>query len=140
MGIPNHLKTAMVAAAAVFCAGAQTPSWDFEDGFFTGWTQTGNALTGQPLCKRAGDAEMQSDRFADSRLGGDYWQGLAYPLGQHGNCVVTSVRKMASAEPWSLTSPEFTLPSDAPFLSFLIGGTHDAAHQRIELQVRRAGA
>jgi microsomal dipeptidase-like Zn-dependent dipeptidase len=125
---------------AVFCASGQTLTWDFEDGAFSGWTQTGKAFAGQPFCKRADDSEMPSARFADSRLGGDYWQGLEYPLGQHGNCVVTSLLKTADAEPWSLTSPEFALPAGAPFLSFLIGGTNNAAHQRIELQVRRDGA
>ena len=73
-------------------------------------------------------------------LGGDYWQGLAYPLGQHGNCVVTSLLKIPDTEPWSLTSPEFTVSADARFLSFLIGGTNDPAHQRAEFQVRRSGA
>jgi microsomal dipeptidase-like Zn-dependent dipeptidase len=126
--------------AATSCACAQPLTWDFEDDVFRGWTQTGKAFAGQPFCKRAQDAEMPSERFADSRLGGDYWKGLQYPLGQHGNCVVTSLLKIADAEPWSLTSPEFALPSDAPFLSFLIGGTNDAAHAGIDLQVRRDGA
>jgi microsomal dipeptidase-like Zn-dependent dipeptidase len=136
----DSMRAAALALVAAFCASGQTLTWDFEDGAFRGWTQTGKAFAGQPLCKGHGDAEMPSDRFADSRLGGDYWQGLDYPLGQHGNCVVTSLLKIADAEPWSLTSPDFTLPPDAPFLSFLIGGTNDAAHQRIELQVRRDGA
>ena len=140
MEISDSIGVAALALVAAFGAGAQTLTWDFEDGAFRGWTQTGKAFAGQPFCKRARDAEMPSERFADSRLGGDYWQGLDYPLGQHGNCVVTSLLKIADAEPWSLTSPEFALPPDSPFLSFLIGGTNDAAHQRIELQVRRDGA
>src|SRR5271157_5832503 len=140
MEILVNTKTAVLAFMAASCACAQALTWDFEDNALRGWTQTGNAFAGQPFCKRAGDAEMPSERFADSRLGGDYWQGLEYPLGQHGNCLVTSLLKIADAEPWSLTSPEFALPRDAPFLSFLIGGTNDAAHQRVELQVRRDGA
>jgi microsomal dipeptidase-like Zn-dependent dipeptidase len=83
---------------------------------------------------------MRSDHFADRRLGGDYWQGLEYALGQHGNCVVTSSLKIPDPEPWSLTSPEFALPSNAPFLSFLIGGADSSAHQRVELQMRRDAA
>jgi len=140
MEISDHIRTLALALVTASCACAQTPTWDFEDGAFRGWTQTGNAFAGQPFCKRARDAEMPSERFADSRLGGDYWQGLEYPLGQHGNCLVTSLLKIANAGPWSLTSPEFALPRDAPFLSFLIGGTNDVAHQRIDLQVRRDGA
>jgi microsomal dipeptidase-like Zn-dependent dipeptidase len=137
MEISNNIEATALALMAAFCAGGQTLPWDFEDGDLRGWTQTGEALTGQPVCKRPQDAEMRSDYFADHRLGGDYWQGLEYPLGQHGNCVVTSSVKVPASEPWSLTSPELALPSDAPFLSFLIGGTKDAVHQRIELQVRR---
>jgi microsomal dipeptidase-like Zn-dependent dipeptidase len=140
MALPDSIKTAALAFAAAFCCNAQPLTWDFEDGDLPGWTQTGNAFAGQPFCKGADDAEMPSDRFADRRLGGDYWQGLEYPLGQHGNCIVTSLLKIAGPEPWSLTSPQFVLPSSAPFLSFLIGGANDAAHQRIELQVRRNGA
>lgn len=126
---------AVTALTAAWCAGAQT--WDFEDGGFRGWSQTGKAFAGQPFCKRASDAAMPSSRFTDTRLGGDYWQNLDYPLGQQGNCVVTSLLKLPSSESWSLTSPEFQLSSAARFLSFLIGGTNDAVHQRLELQVSR---
>ncbi len=140
MAISNKIKAAALTVVATSCACAQTVTWDFEDDVFRGWTQTGRAFAGQPLCKRAQDAEMPSERFADSRLAGDYWKGLQYPLGQHGNCLVTSLLKIADAEPWSLSSPEFALPRDAPFLSFLIGGTNDATHEGIELQLRRDGA
>jgi hypothetical protein len=139
MAFANKLKVAALTVAATACACAQTLTWDFESDPFRGWTQTGQAFAGQPFCKHAQDAEMPSERFADGRLGGDYWKGLQYPLGQHGNCVVTSLLKVATAEPWSLTSPEFPLPPDALFLTFLIGGTNDAAHEGIELQVRRDG-
>ena len=137
MKISDSMKTAALTLVAAFCAGGQTLTWDFENDAFRGWTQTGNAFAGQPVCKRDQDSEMRSDPFADRRLGGDYWQGLEYPLGQHGNCVVTSSLKIPNPQPWTLTSPEFALPSDAPFLSFRIGGTNDAAHKRVELQVRR---
>jgi microsomal dipeptidase-like Zn-dependent dipeptidase len=130
-------KLLALALSAASCACAQT--WDFEDAAFRGWTQTGKAFAGQPFCKKAGASEMTSSRFADSHLGGDYWQGLEYPLGQHGNCAVTSLLKIPGEGPWSLTSPEFTLAADKPYLSLLIGGTEDAAHERIELQVRRSG-
>jgi microsomal dipeptidase-like Zn-dependent dipeptidase len=139
MTISDKVKAVALTVVATSCTCAQTLTWDFEDGSLRGWAQSGKALSSQPFCKPAGDVEMPSDRFADSRLGGDYWQGLAYPLGQHGNCIVTSLLKIADPEPWSLTSPEFALPPDAPFLSFLIGGTHDLADKGIELQVRRDG-
>jgi microsomal dipeptidase-like Zn-dependent dipeptidase len=131
------MKTAALTLLAAFCGNAQAIAWDFEEPAFPGWTQTGKAFAGQPFCKRPRDSQMPSTRFADSRLGGDYWQGLDYPLGQHGNCIVTSLLKAPDAEPWSLTSPEFALPAGAPFLSFLIGGTNAPAHERVELQVRR---
>ena len=105
--------------------------WDFEDASFRGWTQTGRAFAGQPFCKKPGAAQMPSTRFADAHLGGDYWQGMEYPLGQQGNCVVTSLLKIPDPAPWSLTSPEFTLTADAPYLSFLIGGSRNVDHERI---------
>lgn len=114
MEISNSLTIAALTFLTSFSANAQTLTWDFEDGAFQGWTQTGNAFAGQPLCKRADKPEMPSERFADRRLGGDYWQGLDYPLGQHGNCVVTSLQKAPDAEPSTLTSPEFVPPADAP--------------------------
>src|SRR5262249_33026768 len=135
----NSIKAVMIIIAAVYSGRAQTLTWDFEDGVFPGWTQTGKAFAGQPVCKRPQDPEMPSAWFADARLGGNYWQGLAYPLGQHGNCVVSSTRKINSPEPWSLTSPQVTLPNEARFLSFLVGGTNDVAHQRLELQLLREG-
>jgi microsomal dipeptidase-like Zn-dependent dipeptidase len=129
--------SAALAVAGVSCAAAQ--SWDFEDAGFRGWSQTGKAFAGQPFCKRARDAEMPSTCFADARLGGTYWQDLEYPLGQHGNCVVTSLLKIPSAEPWSLTSPEFVVRAGERYLSFRVGGSNDPAHERVELQVRRDG-
>ena len=42
--------------------------WDFEDGVFPGWTQTGKAFAGQPVCKRPQDAEMSSTRFVEEDL------------------------------------------------------------------------
>jgi microsomal dipeptidase-like Zn-dependent dipeptidase len=133
------MRIAWVALVAVAPACAQPLIWDFEDNNWNGWTQTGNAFTGQPFCKKAGEAEFSSTRFADSRLGGNYWQGLEYPLGQHGNCVVTSLLKAPAGEPWSMTSPEFTVPGDARYLTILLGGTNDVEHERVEFEVQREG-
>src|SRR5689334_18091946 len=98
----------------VFASLLSAQPWDFEDGAFRGWTQTGKALAGQPFCKKPDAAQMPSTRFSDAHLGGDYWQGMDYPLAQHGNCVVTSLLKIPGAGPWSLTSPEFTLRPETP--------------------------
>jgi microsomal dipeptidase-like Zn-dependent dipeptidase len=131
------IRAFVLALAFAFLAAAQP--WDFETAAFRGWTQTGRAFAGQPFCKKPGDRDMPSTRFSDARLGGDYWQAMEYPLAQHGNCVVTSLLKIPGAGPWSLTSPEFTLRPETPYLSLLVGGSGDAAHQRVELQVRRNG-
>jgi microsomal dipeptidase-like Zn-dependent dipeptidase len=131
------MKAAALGFAALCCACGQT--WDFEDAAFRGWTQTGKAFAGQPLCKRSRDAEMSSSRFSDSHLGGDYWQELDYPLGQHGNCVVSSQLKIPGAGTWSLTSPEFTLPAGRAYLSFRVSGAGEPSREFVELQVRRGG-
>jgi microsomal dipeptidase-like Zn-dependent dipeptidase len=98
--------------------------FDFENGT-SGWRAEGDAFT--TPCN-----EFSSTQFADPTLGGNYWKDLRYPIGQHGNCLLTSALK-SSHSPASLTSPDFLL---RPYLSFRIGGTKDLANERLELLVQ----
>jgi microsomal dipeptidase-like Zn-dependent dipeptidase len=109
-------------------------TFDFENGIAE-WNQSGKAFRNQPFCQKT-----LSTTFAAGKLGGNYWQGLEYPLGQHGSCFVTSIAKPFDSPTGSLTSPTFLLDPQDPFLSFRIGGTEDPAHERLEMQVRVAGA
>ena len=110
---------------------AQTPqgdnTWDFEYGLQS-WTKTGSAFDSQPVnC-----SGVHTD-FPESlvKVGGDYWRGLPYPLGQHGHCLILTEDRLVG----SLASSEFTLRAETPYLNLLIGGSDNPAHERFELQI-----
>jgi len=106
---------------------AQPVVFDFEDGI-ADWQQEGKAFDGQPYC-----GEISSTDFAAPKLGGNYWKGLAYPLGLHGTCLLTTIHKSGEG---TLTSREFLLRASEPYLSFRIGGTEDVARERLDLEVK----
>jgi len=102
-------------------------SWDFENGLGN-WTRTDHAFDSQPV-----DAStVLTDHPPELvKLGGDYWRGLPYSLGQHGGCLILTEDQPVG----SLSSPEFKLRPDTPYLNLLIGGSEDLAHERFELQI-----
>lgn len=130
------LSSATLAAAlAATIARAQSPtvalphaSKDILD--FHDWTATGQAFAGQPVDA----AEATTDRFASIPLGGDYWRGLPYPLGQEGRALVLSGMN-GDAAIGRFTSPPFVLSDATPVFTVMIGGSDDAARVRVELQV-----
>jgi microsomal dipeptidase-like Zn-dependent dipeptidase len=123
-----------IAAICRFTLWLALPLWgqtfDFENGI-SGWQQTGDAFRGQPYC-----GAITSTIFAPSKLGGSYWKDLAYPLGQQGTCLITTIAQPSDKPVGSLTSPEFSLSTAAPFFSFRIGGTEDSAHEQLQLEIR----
>ena len=121
------LVPALLIASAASWGQPAGITFDFEDGIGD-WQREGGAFDGQPYC-----GEISSNVFAGSKLGGNYWKDLAYPLGLHGSCLLTTIRKSAEG---ALTSREFLLSPSEPYLSFRIGGTEDLAHQRLELEVK----
>src|SRR5579859_1886789 len=97
-------------------------TFDFEDGI-ADWQRSGNAFDKQPYC-----GPYTVEKFAPAeleKLGGSYWRTLDYPLGQHKSCLITTRGQQSDTQVGSLTSPEFYLNSETPFLSFRIGGTED---------------
>ena len=110
---------------------AQTPqvdnSWDFEDGL-QGWTKTGSAFDSQSVNCSGVNTDFPANLV---KVGGDYWRGLPYPLGQHGRCLILTEDRLVG----SLASSEFTLRAETPYLNLLIGGSNDLAHERFELQI-----
>ena len=115
----------------ILTALARGQMFDFE-GNIDSWGRSGTAFDRQPVSSR----QILSDTFATVKVGGDYWRTLKYPLGQHGEFLI-STRAIAGDRPvGTLTSPTFSLPQTNLHFSFLIGGTSDIAHERLELQVR----
>ena len=141
----------LAAAALSFAtpAGAgpgDPPNLDFESGL-TGWTKTGTAFDFQPT---AGNAAT-SDTSNVVPLGGDYWKGVPYPVGQHGDFWLSTAWKRPTATApagvslgdgptGTLISSEFVMQPAMEFLSVLVGGTNDVANERFELQAFAANA
>jgi hypothetical protein len=96
------------------------------------WVATGTAFRAQPVPA----STVLTDRFAPVRLGGDYWRGLPYPLGQRGKTVIATAVPDGNGPTGTLTSPRFVLDAARPYFSVLIGGTNDIARERIEVQVQ----
>ncbi len=121
-------------------------NWDFEDGL-KGWSQTGTAFETQPT---EGD-NVQVRRIAplteqiSTRIGGDYWRTLEYPIGHHAGHWVGTAENHPDAATLPGTEqgdgPTGTLLS-RPFvleeriMTFLIGGDSDDARLRVELLVK----
>ncbi len=103
-------------------ASAQTPPFDFDD--LRGWSTTGAAFDHQPLL-------ATTDALNPIDLGGTYWRALPYPIGQHGRYLVRSSDEGRG----TLTSPTFELHRGDCYVSGLVGGSSDLAHERIELQL-----
>ena len=99
-------------------------TFDFE-GSLDGWSQTIGGADPQPVA-------AVSDRFARMPLRGDYWRGLVYPLGQHGQWLIATSDSGAD----NLLSPEFQIQPSALQFSVLVGGTSDIRHERVSLEVR----
>ena len=99
-------------------------SWDFENGL-QGWTKTGSAFDSQPVNCSGVHTDFPANLV---KVGGDYWWGLPYPLGQHGHCLILTEDRLVG----SLASSEFTLRAETPYLNLLIGGSDDLAHERFD--------
>ncbi|MEA2910035.1 MAG: hypothetical protein QOJ15_2116, partial [Bradyrhizobium sp.] len=69
----------MIILLLLVCLPLFGQSLDFKDGLKE-WAANGSAFAGQPV--RA--SSILSDRIAPVTIGGDYWRGMPYPLGQSG--------------------------------------------------------
>lgn len=133
----------MVATTIGLCVSlsAQTPSqdhqveldslsrdhnFDFEDSL-RGWTKSGAAFDSQPV----DGSTVRTDWFNVVGLGGDYWRGISYPLGHHGHYLILTDDNSTG----TLTSTDFALSEATRYFSFLIAGSDDIRHERLELQV-----
>lgn len=120
-------------------------NWDFEDGL-KGWIRSGTAFESQPTeghnvqVRRIGPLAEQ----ISTRIGGDYWRTLEYPIGHHGeHWLGTAENHPDSSTPPGTEqgdSPTGTLLSrvfviEERFMTFLIGGDADAENLRVELMV-----
>ena len=120
-------RTGLAVMLTVFvCAQADAQTFDFEDGI-PGWAAAGDAFQNQPV----DGSRATTDDFAGVTVGGDYWRGLQYPLGQSGRLLVVS----SASGTGSLTSPLVTPPPAARYVTALVGGSPDLNRVRLELLV-----
>jgi microsomal dipeptidase-like Zn-dependent dipeptidase len=124
---------AIIAIAIAVAAPALSQTFDFESGL-SGWTRTGTAFDSQPVAA----TQLKTHTYFTVKLGGDYWNNVTYPLGQHGEYLVTSGGEQGNSATGTLTSPEFQLNHSRPYYSFRVGGTNDSARENLLLEVRAA--
>jgi hypothetical protein len=74
-----------VIVLAVLAVPALSQTFDFETGL-AGWTSTGTAFDLEPVAA----AELKTHTYLTVKLGGNYWSDVIYPLGQHGEYLITS--------------------------------------------------
>ncbi len=119
-------------------------NWGFELGL-SGWEKLGTAFDTQPTY---GDNIVASRVIGPSSrfkmpLGGDYWKGVAFPIGFKGNrWIGTFERKPKNSNfgriqgdkpTGALTSKSFII--DKSYISFLIGGGNDPSRLTISLYI-----
>lgn len=124
-------------------------NWGFELGL-TSWTAKGDAFENQPAratTARAWRIPTLAKQMRDN-IGGDYWPRLSYPIGIKGNYGISTadnrpfeagvlfdeVVNYEETTTGELLSKPFVI--EKPYISFLIGGTQDPDHLRVELLVK----
>lgn len=106
---------------------AQDYNLDFEHGLDP-WTKSDRAFDSQPI----DGTTIRTDRTDIVKVRGDYWRNLSYTIGHHGRYFILTDDALMG----ELTSPAFTLSRATPYFSFLIGGSEDITHEKLELQIR----
>lgn len=120
-------------------------NWDFEDGL-KGWSLTGDAFETQPT--RGHNVQVRrvaalADQIT-SKVGGDYWKTLEYPIGHHGAHWVGTREdhpddgtppgtEQGDASVGTLLSRPFEVTER--YVTFLVGGDSDPERLRVELLV-----
>src|SRR5437016_8469135 len=101
---PNNVRrvsAGIVALSGILLAVNQlaAQTFDFESGL-DGWINSGRAFDAQPTKADA----VRTDRIAPVTVGGDYWRGLTYPLGQNGTSLIATAVVYGDGASGTLTS------------------------------------
>lgn len=115
------------ARFAVLSSALPAQTFDFKESL-DGFAADASSFTNQPL--------EASTILAPASLGGDYWTSLPYPMGQHGRYLIATAMQFGDGATGTLVSRPIPVAAGPRYFSLLVGGTEDAARERVELQPR----
>ncbi len=110
---------------------------DFEFGL-SKWTATGTAFNNQPVQGNTVTSErvLLRMKYDNGGIGGDYWKGMAYPIGIKNDFWIGTYEKgNGDAPTGTLTSSPIKITNR--YLHFLLGGGNDINKLYVELQVKK---
>src|SRR6266850_2495946 len=87
------------AVMLVFVMNVSAQTFDFEHGL-ENWTPKGMAFDAQPVA----GSHVLTDYLIPVKLKGDYWHNLTYPIGQHGDYLITTAVPRGDTSTGTLTS------------------------------------
>jgi hypothetical protein len=122
---------------SVIISAGTNANLDFELGN-TKWTATGTAFNNQPVRGNTVTTNrvLTKMMYANGGVGGDYWQGLPYPIGIKGEqWIGTYENGNGDAPTGSFTSS--AMRAGQRYFSFLLGGGKDFNKLYVELQVKK---
>jgi microsomal dipeptidase-like Zn-dependent dipeptidase len=124
--------------ATVVASLAKDANLDFENIFFN-WSATGNAfgnkaINGNPVLT---DRVLKSMNYDAGGIGGDYWKGMAYPIGIKGNGWISSFYEQQAGTGGIGTLTSKTIKAENAYLTFLLSGGSDFNKLYVELQVKK---
>ncbi|CAN5416726.1 hypothetical protein BH10ACI3_BH10ACI3_10380 [soil metagenome] len=102
------------------------------------WTPAGTAFANQPVEGNTVSSErvLLNMQYGNGGIGGDYWKGMAYPIGiKENNWIGTFEKGNGDGPTGTLTSDSFRVTGR--YLNFLLGGGSDVNKLYVELQVRK---
>ena len=111
----------------------------FENVFFN-WRYTGDAFTNQPLKGNPvlSDRVLRHMSYDAGGIGGDYWKGMAYPVGFKGNNWVSSFYENPAGTGGTGTLTSFSFVAEKRYLAFLLSGGADLNKLYVELQIKKS--
>ncbi len=127
----NNIDPTILAAAQTFT------NTDFEFGL-SKWTATGTAFSNQPVQGNtvASERVLVKMKYDDGGIGGDYWKGIAYPIGIKNDFWIGTYEKgNGDAPTGTLISSPIKITNR--YLHFLLGGGNDFNKIYVELQVKK---
>ncbi|HEY6063748.1 MAG TPA: hypothetical protein VIV35_09075, partial [Chitinophagaceae bacterium] len=134
----TNIPVDVLANADILAKAAFGTNFGFENQLFN-WTATGTAFNNQPVEGNTVMSErvLTQMRYDNNGIGGDYWKGMAYPIGFRDRYWIgTYENGNGDAPTGTLTSLPFK--TEKKYLAYLMGGGKDINRLYVELQVKQS--